>query len=97
MNLCFNSDGKKKCWPLPILPNGTLKPNNGNMSTKMRRSLQIKSQLNGSYFKKNEPVPVETSAPGATGPPLSYWDTGATIETGATSGATTSYWDTGAT
>jgi hypothetical protein len=55
MQFCFNSDGNKKCWPLPKLPNGTLKPNNGNMSTKMRRSLQIKSQkFNGSYFKKGE-------------------------------------------
>ncbi len=55
MNLCFNLDGKKQCWPPPKLPNGTLKPNNGNMSTKMRRSLQIKLQiLHGSYFKNGE-------------------------------------------
>ena len=55
MNFCVDLSGKKKCWPPAKLPNGTLKPNNGNMSTKMRRSLQIKSlQLHGSYFKKGE-------------------------------------------
>ena len=55
MNFCVDLTGNRKCWPIPKLPNGTLKPNNGNMSTKMRRALQIKSQiLHGSYFK-NEP------------------------------------------
>jgi hypothetical protein len=53
MKFCFGVDGNKKCWPPTILPNGTLKPNYGNMSTKMRRALQIKAQvLHGSYLKK---------------------------------------------